>query len=557
MGYSGERKFNMVDDHDKSLIAWRAERKSLEDDLASKERIEDRLWDLYRNNDNFRGLIEKQIDFNLGATVRLQSMPDHEGLGVDREQARAWAKECERRFHNYVDSPENWISADRTMDFTQMMRSAERQRLLTGEILGSREWRRSPLGFSTCVQLISSSRLKNPSNKATVSTISSSKNRVSFGIEMDRFNTPLAYHIESAQITQVTSFGRKNTKRYSKYNRFGWLQLWHIYEPMFPEYPRGISRSAAVLIKLKDIERYTRADLDKAIIATNYVFTITSDEDPETVADALSGANDPKYQQNSMALDTEISSVPRDVLDKRDEILAEITTRYVETTGGQVVHLFNGEKMETVNPPQNLTSSGDFIKTHLKSAANGMGISYELGTGDFAGINFSAGQLSLGIHEHSANIQRTLYVHKFGKLIFRAWLDEAMDKGALPLLGDMEYFPNRELYSKCSFSGARSVQADPLKTSRSQQIDLDTGVTSRTDIANVRGQDFETITAKRATEARIILTEIESVAKETGVDLSDEMRLKVLIDVIATQKVTPPALAEIDVEGTEETIGES
>lgn len=542
--------FDVANEHDKSVIFWRAEMDLLDSDLKSKDRIEARVYDLYRNNDLMRGLIEKQIDFAVGSTVRLQSMPDYESLGVTEDEAREWGRQCARAFHNYVDSPENWVSSDRTMDWVQMIRSAERMRIMTGEIFASREWRRSPLGFSTCYQLISPKRVKSPSStrarandeNSGSSAGSGNSSKVFHGIEMDRFNTPLAYYIESSRLDQRRSFSNKKITRYSKYNRFGWLQLYHIYEPLLPEYPRGITRLACVLKKIKGIDRYSEADLDKAIIAASYVYAITSDEDPESIADMLSGASNPKYAPNQYALENADQNIPQDVLDKREEILEDITTRYIETTGGQVVHLFKGESMEVVSPPQNQGSHSDYVKGHTKSVANGIGISYELGTGDFTGINFSAGQLSLGVHEHSAAIQRKLYIHKFARLLFRSWLDEAMDKGTLPLLGNQPYFPNREAYSKCEFSGSTQVQADPLKRARTDQAELDMGITSRSEIASRRGSSIEAITGQRANEAEMILDQIINVADKLGLDLSDEAKLKVLVDIMSTQKVTPPDL---------------
>lgn len=179
--------FQAADNADKAIMLWKAEIANLEDDLKSKEQIEARIFDLYRNNDLMRGLVEKMVDTVVGSKVLLQSMPDYEALGVGRDEALRWQKIVEREFHHYVDSPDNWISADRSMDFTQLCRQAYRSKIFTGEITASLEWRYSqPEGYKTCINLFSPNRIKTPPQTTDAF----------FGIELDNYGGAIAYHIE-------------------------------------------------------------------------------------------------------------------------------------------------------------------------------------------------------------------------------------------------------------------------------------------------------------------------------------------------------------------------
>lgn len=520
--------FDAANEADKAIMLWRAEIKQLENDLRAKEQIEARVIDLYRNNDLMRGLVEKMVDTVIGNKVILQAIPDYEGLNVSREDALEWAKIVEREFHNYVDSPENWVSADRSMNFTQMCRQAYRSKIFTGEITASREWRASPLGYKTCFNVFSPSRIKTPSQNTTAW----------FGIELDRYGEAKAYHVEKAQtLNDNQTYGQRESQKILKRNKYGWLQLVHIYEPFLPEYPRGISRLACVLKKMKQLDRFHEADLDKAIITTAYVFAITSDEDPETVADILAGVGG---GSNDLSLSGD-SDTPADKKAHRDEIYNDmLKSRFVEFTGGNIMHLFQGEDIKTVAPPNTITTSDEFAKGHTKSVANGMGISYELGTGDFKGISFSGGQLSLGIYEHSAKIERELYAYKFATMVYRAWLDEAMDKGTVPTLGSADYWPNRDKYAKCMFTGARRVHVDPVKASRSNQINLKNGTTSRTDIINENGGDIESVAINRSHEARTMVESIESTAQSMGLELNDSAKLQILTEYITGQSIAVP-----------------
>lgn len=531
--------FQAADDMDKALLLWRVNMNTLEKDLRAKEKIEARAYDLYRNNDLMRALVEKQVDALVGSHVTLLSQPDYKALGVSQSEAAEWAATVENEYHTYAHSPDNWISADRSMDLTQLLRSAARSLIMTGEIFSSREWLKSPVTYNTAFQLVSSHRIKSPNNYRD--------GKVFYGIEFNDFGEAEAYHIESFKMGQKRNFGQKEIKRYGKRNAFNWLQIYHIYEPIVPEYPRGISRLACVIKPILQRGRYIEADLDKNIIAANYVMAITSNESPESVADMLSGAD----QHGSNGFEVAAGGgLPPEVAQKREEILNQITQRVIELTGGHLLHLFDGEKAEILQAPNAGQTSGDYAASIARHVANGAGMSYAYATGDFKGLSFSAGQMDLGIFEHGANITRQLYIYKLAKLWFRTWLDEAMLKGTVPLLGGKEYWPNREAYSRCDHSGAKRVHIDPVKRANSNKIDLANVTTSRTSIANELGVDLDAIITERANEAAKIVAAIVSAAEKQGLTVSDEAKLKIIIDVVGTSSVeTPDTVVEIEESG--------
>ncbi len=523
--------YKATNEYDTAIMLWKAEQATLEKDLKSKQKIEDRIMDLYRNNDFMRSLIEKQVDTTVGTKVTLQATPDYQALGVTMEEANAWAKKVENEFHNYADSVENWISADRSMTFTQMCRQAYRSFLFTGEITASREWRPSPLGYKTCFQVFSPSRIKTPQGNTSAV----------FGIDLDKYGGAKAYYIEQTEPKKNKenngyNFGyQKKIKRVTKYNKFGWQQIFHIYEPMLPEYPRGIAQSACVLKKMKQLDRYLEADLDKAIITTNYVFAITSDEDVDSVVSMLSGTEN--VGDDRLALDDDSGYTPAEQA-LRDKTKQELfNERQVNTKTGSIMHLFSGEDIKTVAPPNTIKTSDDFAKGHARNIANGMGVNYELASGDFKGLSFSAGQLAMGIYDLSASIKRKLYAHKFATLVYRSWLDEAMSKGTIPLLGDKEYWQNRERYAKCIFTGTKRVYIDPVKSAKADKINLQNGTTSRTEIATNNGADMDTILQQRMQETIRTVETIEETAKKFDIEIDDESKAKIICDMVATENV--------------------
>lgn len=528
--------FDAADLMNKDLVRWKTQQADLREDLCAKDKIEAHVFDLYRNNAFIRGLIEKKVDALVGPRVRLQAMPDHLSLGVSKEEAQEWSRDAERLFHEYAYSPENWISANRTMDFNQIVRSAARYYVMTGEIMCSREWRTSPLQFNTCFNLISPSRVKQPQNP---------RRRTIAGIEIDSFGSPLAYHIEVTRPASTRVFDARQTRRIARRNSFNFLQFFHIFEPIMAEYPRGISECAASIIRSKNLDRFEEADLDKAIVASDYAMVITSDETPESISDMLSGARE--HAENPFAVKDNIPELPDEVKSKKKQIHDQIIgDRFIETHKGQLMHLFKGEDAKVLSPQPNIGTTADYARSHKQAIANAMGIGYEYATGDFSGVNFAAGQLSMGVNDYGTNITRRMYIHKFCRLIYRSWLDEAVTSGILRPLGNQPYFPNKEAYSRCEFSGSRRIHVDPVKRARAQMMDLDAGVTSRTDICEQEGTDFDSITENRGQEALKLLKAVESAASREGLTITDEQKSKILIDAIATSTLEIPQDMEIE-----------
>ena len=166
-----------------SLVGWYSERTSISEDLMSKEQIEARVLELYKNNDTMRSLIDKHVDAIVGSKVSLESLIDYEALNISREDAVEWSKTVESEFNNYAHSPENWISATRSMSFTELMRACAKQEIMTGEVFVAKEWYQSPLGYKTCFNVISSHRVKSPVDyNGTIQDAS----KIFHGIQLDK-----------------------------------------------------------------------------------------------------------------------------------------------------------------------------------------------------------------------------------------------------------------------------------------------------------------------------------------------------------------------------------
>ena len=142
--------------------------------------------------------------------------------------------------------------------------------------------------------------------------------------------------------------------------------------------------------------------------------------------------------------------------------------------------------------------------------------------------------MSLGIYEHAAAIERRVYLHKFASLLYRSWLDEAIDKGVVPLLGNTPYWQNRDDYSRANFTGSKRIYIDPVKKSRSANIDLANITTSRTRLAAENGDDLENVITEVVNETDALAEAIANGAKAfTGKELSAAAKEQVYLSIVA------------------------
>lgn len=508
----------------------------LTEDMQDRQDIADRVFECYRTNDLMRMLVERWLDLTIGPQITVEPRPDWRALGMDdRKEADKWSARVKCDFEALATSPDRWVSANRQYSLTGLVRASGLMRKITGESFVTREFRSSPLGLSTCFQLVNPARVI-----ASRNSLMTTGSRVFQGIEFDRYGAARAYHIQHADPTQKRNFGRKKTQIVPKFNRFGWRQVFHIFDPLMPEYPRGISPYCALLPRIEQRDQLIKTDLDRRILAASIAFVITSDDTPENIAHmmadverAAAGADGP-IEGDAATLDHET---------KKREFLKELLDSRKKRMAGSVwLQLYDGETMTDVQSNQQIATTENALRDVTGMISNGVGLSYETGTGDFRGINFSAGQLSAGMTEFGTAIERKMHEHHLVELMYRSFLHEWMVRNPGELLNGVPFFGpqnglNRERYARIEIPGVRRVSADPLKDRKTSALSVATGLEARSNIVAANGGNYSDLIEARTQDAQIVLDSIDQISKAKGLPLSDTDRVQILLRMILTEKV--------------------
>ena len=174
----------------------------------------------------------------------------------------------------------------------------------------------------------------------------------------------------------------------------------HIYKPLRPGAQRGQSWLGPVLIALRELDEYLQATLVRA--KTGALFT--------AFLRSVEGGN-PLSQNGALpALEP-----------------------------GSMIRLQPGEDIQFSQPPPIESAFDPFIRVQLRRVAAGLGIPYELLSGDLSQVSYASGRAGLlELRRNIEGVQYSLLVPLFCEPVVRRWAEIGRAVGALPADADAE-----------------------------------------------------------------------------------------------------------------------
>jgi len=175
----------------------------------------------------------------------------------------------------------------------------------------------------------------------------------------------------------------------------------HVYRGLLPGATRGQSWLAPVLIALRELADYLEAALVRAKTGAVLCAFVRAPE----------GFPGPLQQDGTLP-----SLEP-----------------------GSVVRLQPGEDIEFSKPPETDAGFDPFVRTQLRRIAAGLGIPYEVLSGDLAQVTFASGRAGLLEFKRTIeSVQYGLLIPLFCEPVLRRWAELARAVGVLPGDADVE-----------------------------------------------------------------------------------------------------------------------
>lgn len=261
----------------KSMKGWLARSSSPQADIdMNLDTLRQRSRDLFMGGTLGRSAIVTPRTNVIGAGLKLKCRIDYELLGLTRDQADEWERNTEREFALWAESVN--CDALRLNSFYEMQSILFISTLLNGDgwaVIKQAEPKRY-FPYALRIHLIEADRISTPRNAMykyfTMGGIEGENpdngNRIVSGVEIDSSGAVVAYWISNMYPGDPTNpTGRIEWQRVEAFGqRTGRPNILQIMEAERCEQYRGVPYLAPVIEDIKQISRYTEAELTAAII---------------------------------------------------------------------------------------------------------------------------------------------------------------------------------------------------------------------------------------------------------------------------------------------------
>ena len=383
---------------DRAMIGWPTVQGSPDaDTLPDLQILRDRSSWLSRNAPLGAGAINTTVTNVVGGGLKLQARIDREILRLTDEQADAWEARAEREYRLWMQH----CDTRHTLSFGGLQELALRSALERGDVFAVlpyvvKPW--TPYGLS--VQLIEADQVSNPDNKADSPMIAG-------GIERDAYGAPIACYIQEHHPGDTYPASAKNQWRRVQFygQASSRRQVIHLFRPLRPGQCRGVPFLAPVIRELKQLSRYTEAELMAAVVAGMFTVFVKNE-----AGDGQLAPMEPTAETGGTTTDKDF-----------------------KLGSGAIVGLAPGEDIATANPGRPNASFDPFVLAIVRQIGLCLEIPYEVLIKHFT-ASYSASRAAL-LEAWKFFLGRRLWLAEhFCQPIYEAWLEEAVanDRLAAP-----------------------------------------------------------------------------------------------------------------------------
>ena len=447
----------------KSLKGWPDAGGSAHEDIHDNlQTLRTRSRDLAMGAPLANGALKTYRTNVIGSGLTPKPTIDAEALGMTEEQAGELEKQISREFDLWADSVN--CDAERMGTFYELQQIAFLNWLMSGDVFAVLPMKkRAGSAYDLCIQLIEADRVSTPGNDWGIDAGS----KIVGGVEVNDDGEVVAYHISKHHPlstrnrergwVRVEAFGRESGRR----------NVLHVMSRERVGQRRGVPILAPVIESLKQISRYTDAELVAAVINGYFsVFIETTEPTNEAPLGEI-------------------------VDESADELMvANPDKGSIELGSGSIIDLAPGEKAVPVTPGRPNANFEGFISAIAKQIGAALELPVELLMKQFLS-NYSASRAALLEAWKSFTMWRDWMVERFCQPIYEEWMSEAVAKGRISAPGYFSDIAIRKAYSAAQWYGPTQGQLDPVKEVQAAENRIASGFSTRSKEAmELTGTDF-------------------------------------------------------------------
>lgn len=488
----------------KSMRGWIANALNPKDDIdRSLETLRGRSRDLYMNGPIGAAALKTARTNVIGSGLRLKSRIDAEVLGMSNEQADEWRGKVEKEFAIWAESKHS--DAIKMNDFYDQQGIAFLGMLMNGDSFALfRNEKRMPwMPYGLRLHLIEADRISTPMSSNVmgdpVEGRSDNGNRIISGVEVDNNGALVAYHIANSY---ATDYSANQVRKWTRVEAFGSQSgspnILHLMDTERAEQRRGVPFLAPVIETLKQLTRYTEAELMASVIAGMFTVFIKSQ-----------GAT---------------SDIPLGNMIAPEQQVAAGDPNAYEMGIGAINVLEPGEDVEIANPGRPNANFDPFVTALCRHIGAALEIPYELLLKSFQS-SYSASRAALLEAWKMFRMRRQWTAKEFCQPVYEEWLAEAIALGRIHAPGFFNDPAIRKAWVAAEWNGPAPGQLDPVKEVAASEKRIALGLsTHEREAIEINGSDFWTNVQQLAVEKRVLANAGVVVAITPALDPDKEVK---------------------------------
>jgi lambda family phage portal protein len=429
--------------------------------------------ELARTNPIAAGAINTNVDRIVGTGLALSSNPNRFILGWSAEQAAEWKSRYQAEFSMWADSTMcDWAQ---TQTFYEMQATALRGVKESGDVFtmlpnGERS-RMAP--YALRLQLLEADRVGNPGGAMDTADVAG-------GIRIGANGAPTACHVYRRHPgAGYMAGGKLYEGDWVDYvGRSGRRRILHHFRKLRPEQPRGVPYLAPIVELIKQIGRYTDAEISAAVVSAFFTVFIegTANGNPAPVFAGQPGA------------DAAGSA-------KGDDIGLGM---------GAVVGLAPGEKASFANPSRPNPNFDGFIVAMLRQVGMALGLPVELLIKQF-NSSYSASKAAILDAWIYIRSERVWLANSFCQPIHETLMAEMVALGRISAPGFFTDPLLRWAYTRASWHGDSMGSINPKDEVAAYSAAVEARLMTRERAEwELFGSDFNDTTPHKAAEEELL-----------------------------------------------------
>ena len=442
----------------KNTMGWETSSGSADTDtLSDLATLRSQSRDLVRNEALPSGAIATVVTSVVGTGIVPQCRLDHEFLGISEAAADAWQRKAERIFKQTADKP-HWDAEGRE-NFWQQQSTVERSQLESGDVFAVRRYIERPgklLGLA--VQLVEADRVDTPLDKRI-------NRNIRAGIEFGSDGYPAGFHIAQEHPGESTALLPRKFTRIDAFDKNGNPLVLAVIKRLRPGQTRGVPYLAAVIEPLKQLARYTEAEITAAVLSGMFAVFVTSPAAVSPLPGGLPG-----------------------VVNGKQSVPAGNGLQRLQS--GMIVDLAPGEEIKVAEATRPNTAFDPFVQAVLRQIGVALELPFEILIKHYT-ASYSAARAAIIEAWRFFLREREFLVQSYCQPCWEWVITEAIARGLLEAPGFFDDLLVRAAWLGTEWVGQGMPSIDPVKDAEAATRWNALNVLPLQTISAQQGRDFD------------------------------------------------------------------